>query len=128
MLFDITSSMLRHLARHVRNARPRPGQALPQLTIELLQELLCAALTVPFSQTQKLHIVRLIEEEGHGILVESVGYQSLGLWTVHWPFDILDKKPGVSMEVLEASLITKGCCPCDPSDYYSVLYPTPARH
>jgi len=111
MLFDIACSMLRFLARHLRDARPHPRDGLPQLTVELLQELLCATLTVPFSQNQKLQIVNIMEQLGFRSLVGSAGYQSLGPLSAHWPFRILDMKPGVSMEVLDVSSFAGNYCP-----------------
>ena len=101
MIFDITCNLLRTLMRQLRTAHHRRNEIVPQLTVELLQEFLRAALTVPFSQRQKAVVVDVINEHEHGVLVSSVGYQGLGSLTQAWPFEALDKKPGVQLEVVD---------------------------
>lgn len=91
LLFRTTVGLLRVLFRCI-STNSNPAQ-LSQL---LLQELLCAALNVPFSHVQKLEIASTAASAGFAPLVQSTGFTpmaNIGAW---WPFEALDKKAGVS--------------------------------
>ncbi|PSK33448.1 Epithelial splicing regulatory protein 1 [Elsinoe australis] len=95
LLFKTTCQMLKALMRFVsNNADPM------QLSRTLLQELICAAVSVGFSHLQKNNIVDIIFRGGYGELVASVGYTPMTEHSSFWPFQVLDKKDGVRAEVV----------------------------
>ncbi|PNS14803.1 Epithelial splicing regulatory protein 1 [Sphaceloma murrayae] len=93
-LFKTTCQMLKALLKFVGN-----GVDPVQLTQPLLQELVCAALTVPFGHKDKYAIAEMVHQAGFGHLIASIGYQPMTEHSKHWPFEVLDKKAGVRNEV-----------------------------
>ncbi|KAF2149605.1 hypothetical protein K461DRAFT_271180 [Myriangium duriaei CBS 260.36] len=105
VLHRTTLSLLRVLFRAVSTC----SHPL-QLSQALLQELLCAALTVPFSHIQKFTTAELAASSGFGAVVASIGYTPLFKHSPSWPFAALDIAPGVSARVVAyyASLLAQG--------------------
>ncbi|GAM89606.1 hypothetical protein ANO11243_076450 [Dothideomycetidae sp. 11243] len=126
LLFRTACGLLKVLCRSVAS-RSSPGQ-LSQI---LLQELLCATLTVPFSHKQKNEIAELAAANGFGALVASIGFIPMLHYGNFWPFEALDKKPGVRDEVVELTTIIVLRLPLPRSNipYLSgrALQPRPGR-
>jgi len=100
MLFDVACGLLKALMRQLRGDTNRQTSSA-SLNIELLQELCCAVMNVPFSTGQKDHVMALMTEYTFDHVVDSVRRSDAGLFSTSWPFEALDKKDGVSIEVLQ---------------------------
>ncbi|KAF4549864.1 Hypothetical protein D9617_19g101690 [Elsinoe fawcettii] len=85
------------------------GNDSTALTPQLIQELVCAIITVPFSHKQKHDILGLVVSNGYQDIVSNIGYNFLGELSTHWPFEVLDKKKSVKVAVVQfyASMLHK---------------------
>ncbi|KAG8629285.1 hypothetical protein KVT40_003150 [Elsinoe batatas] len=104
ILFKAAKSMVRLLIKGLVS-----GTDSTLITPLLLQELVCAIVTVNFSHSQKYEVVQFVCKAGFTEIIHNVGYTPVGECTAYWPFLVLDKKKGVKVEVVQfyASLFHK---------------------
>jgi len=100
MLFEVACGLLKALMRQLRGDTTRQASSA-SLNIELLQELCCAVMNVPFSAGQKDYAAALMTEYGFEHVVDSVRRSNLGPFADSWPFEALDKTEGVSFESMQ---------------------------
>lgn len=99
VLFTSTLTCIKSLMRTLRRG------AVPSIYLnrQLLAELICAGLTNPgFTHVQHTAICDTVERAGFPDLLGTVPFTKLGNnLATYWPFEVLNKKPTASSEMLE---------------------------
>jgi len=100
LLFNTTIGCIRAFL-----AATRKHNTAPSLTRQLMQELVCAALSITgFTHQQKAFVCDLVTQAGLAEMLSMVPFPYLGAIGPHWPFEALVKRVDVSMDCLHVSL------------------------
>jgi len=86
--------------KHNYNDNSKDFSNMNVLGPHLLQELVCAVLTVPFSRGDKSQVIKTLFLHGYEGLIKNIGYEYMTT-DAFWPFHVLDRKDGVSLECVE---------------------------
>ena len=105
-LYETVLACVRTLVAFLRDKVRYKIRDQPQMTTELLTELVVAALGCPgFSELQKSSLITLLNSQGYSGLttgrVSSVFLGGSGSCSANWPFLALSPKPAVKEEFLK---------------------------